>query len=1119
MPTPIALRNATASLAIALAWLFVLPSHSAAQVSTATINGTVRDATGAVVPESDLVLQSVETGIERRSVSNSVGVYTFVSITPGIYVLSATKEGFRTSSLQPFTLAVNQTATFDFALEIGAVAETVTVEAVGAEVQSSTAELGSVMAENQVVDLPLNGRNFTQLLTLTPGASPISTAQNRGGFGSSAIGEFAYPAMNGQSNRSNFFLTDGVINHGSAVSTYATPPIIDAIQEFKVQTHNDQAEFGQGTGGIVNVVTKSGTNQLHGTLWEFMRNDNLDSRNFFRRNVVPLSQNMYGATVGGPAVRNKTFYFFAWQGFKRRTPANRLYRVPTDANLMGDHSDWPAQIYDPQSTREDAATGTFIRDPFTNNMLPQSRLDSGFVSYAQQTIPKPISTGVADRNQLDTTNSSLDQDEFNVRGDHNFSANDMVWGRVSWSDLAQTGSAGRQGLGSLVNVRTVNIGASWVHTFSPTSILQFQFGRTTINRDTGSSFTSAVDPTSFGFEPLFCCSFRSDLALMPSVNVAQFFSGGERVANTRTSDIYSYKGNFTKILGNHQLKIGAEYSTNRHFGVTNDHNVAFIPANTADPQTATGGSPLASWLLNVPNNAGRRDFFKRLHRGAIGGFYVQDNWKVTSKLTVNIGLRYDRTWSPRVGDYEDRGIFAGTPDFERVYGGLYVIQAKPDSCAALQSAPCIPTPDGSLPDEVRVSPTQRLIGDWTDNWQPRVGIAYRVSNRTAIRASGGIFYDSWAGMNQMMQAQGHTWPDVGQQQSGNLNTPTSGNPVPGVSAKNPFPAGLLPGPTPFNRVAWYADPSIKNQYSMQWNFGLQHQLASDTLISANYVGSANRRAPLDHFYNTATTPGPGDPAERSPYPFIVPTFWQRSVGRANYNAFQFQLTKRARAFTYMVNYTWSKTINLACDGWYNVEGCSTQTPYDHVRDKGVAGHDLTHIFNFNWVYRIPIGPGMKSTGSKLADYVIGNWQLNGIANLYSGRPYHINVSGDIANTRNRNGYMRADQVGDPHLSNPTPSRWFNTDAFRAPAPFTFGNSGRHALRSDGVTNFDLSLFRDFPLPGREGMKLQFRAESFNAFNHADFAIPVQNLSRSNFGVVTATQRRARQFQLGLKFIF
>ena len=925
--------------------------------------------------------------------------------------------------------------------------------------------------------------------------------------------------MNGQSNRSNFFLTDGVINQGSMVSTYATPPIIDAIQEFKVQTHNDQAEFGQGTGGIVNVVTKSGTNELHGTLWEFIRNDNLDARNFFRRDVVPLSQNMYGATVGGPAVRNKTFFFFAWQGFKRRTPANRLYRVPTDANLAGDHSDWPTQIYDPQSTREDAATGTFIRDPFANNMIPQDRLDPGFVNYAQTTIPKPISTGVADRNQLDTTNSSLDQNEFNVRGDHNFSAEDMVWGRVSWSDLAQTGSAGRQGLGSLVNVRTLNIGASWVHTFSPKSILQIQFARTTINRNTGSEFVGDVDPTSFGFEPLFCCSFRSDLALTPAVTVAQFFSGGERVANNRTSDIYAYKGNFTKILGNHLLKFGAEYSTNRHFGVTNDHNIAFIPANTANPQTNTGGSPLASWLLNVPNNAGRRDFFKRLHRGAIGGFYVQDNWKVTPKLTVNIGLRYDRTWSPRVGSYDDNGIFAGTPDFERVHGGLYVIQAKPDSCAALQAAPCIPTPDGSLPDEVRVSPTQRLIEDWTDNWQPRVGIAYRMSDRTAIRMSGGIFYDSWAGMNQMMQAQGHTWPDVGQQQSGNLNTPTTGNPIPGVSGKNPFPAGLLPGPTPFDRVAWYADPSVKNQYSMQWNLGLQHQLTSDTLVSANYVGSANRRAPLDHFYNTATTPGPGNPAERSPYPFIVPTFWQRSVGRANYNAFQFQLTKRTRGFTYMVNYTWSKTINLACDGWYNVEGCSTQTPYDHYRDKGVAGHDLTHNFNFNWVYKIPVGPGMKSTGSKVGDYIIGNWQINGIANLYSGRPYHINVSGDIANTRNRNGYMRADQVGEPHLSNPSPSRWFNTDAFRAPAPFTFGNSGRHALRSDGVTNFDLSLFRDFPLPGREGMRLQFRAEAFNAFNHADFAIPVQNLSQSNFGVVTATQRRARQFQLGLKFIF
>ena len=245
---------------------------------------------------------------------------------------------------------MNQKATFDITLEVGAVSESITVEAVGTEVQASTAELGSVMQRKQVLDLPLNGRNFTQLLTLTPGASPISVGQNRGGGQAVHVGATVYPSVNGQSNRSNTFMTDGTNNTGVFMSTHAVPPIIDSIQEFKVQSHNDQAEFGGATGATVNVVSKSGTNDFHGSAWEFPRNDALDARNYFRSDVTPLRQNMYGGTLGGHIVRNKTFFFAGFQGYNRRTPSNHLYRVPTQANLQGDMSDWPRQIFDPFST-------------------------------------------------------------------------------------------------------------------------------------------------------------------------------------------------------------------------------------------------------------------------------------------------------------------------------------------------------------------------------------------------------------------------------------------------------------------------------------------------------------------------------------------------------------------------------------------------------------------------------------------------------------------------------------------------------------------------------------------------------------------------------------------------
>lgn len=316
-----------------------------AQLSTASVNGDVRDVSGGAVPGAEITLSNTATGVKRSAVSNSSGNYIFLSLPPGTYTLEAVHTGFQSVRLAPFTLEVNQTATFAVKLQVGQIQQSVEVSAQGEAIQASTAELGSVVAQKQVVDLPLNGRNFTQLLTLAPGASPANVAQNNnGGSSSYAVGVVTYPAFNGQSNRSNIFLLDGVFDTAPYMSTYAVAPIVDAVQEFKVQTHNDQAEFGTVTGGVINVVTKSGTNQFHGSAWEFLRNDVFDAPNFFRATVTPLRQNMFGGTVGGPVIRNKTFFYVAYQGYVQHTPANSLYRVPTVANLNGDFSDWPQQI-------------------------------------------------------------------------------------------------------------------------------------------------------------------------------------------------------------------------------------------------------------------------------------------------------------------------------------------------------------------------------------------------------------------------------------------------------------------------------------------------------------------------------------------------------------------------------------------------------------------------------------------------------------------------------------------------------------------------------------------------------------------------------------------------------
>ncbi|MBI3680577.1 MAG: TonB-dependent receptor [Acidobacteria bacterium] len=1094
-----------------------------AQVSTAAVNGTVRDASHSVIAGATVILRNTATGVERRTQSNQVGNYVFVNIPPGPYTLGAEKDGFQRVSVEQFILEVNQTATFDLTLQVGQVQQSLTVQAVATELQASSAELGAVVEKQQVADLPLNGRNFSQLLRLVPGASPISVAQNAaGGFGNSPVGSITYPSFNGQSNRSNFFLTDGINNSETFLSGYAVPPIIDAIQEFKVQSHNDQAEFGMATGGVVNVVTRSGTNEFHGAAWEFLRNDALDARNFFRPSVTPLRQNMFGGTLGGPVFRNRTFFFVGYQGFRQSTPANLLYRVPTEANLRGDFSDWPQQIYDPWATREDPnRPGALIRAPFSGNQIPASRFDRGFLAYVRATVPEPIQTGVADRNQLDLTPRRQSQEEYTARVDHNFRQNDFFWARFSAQRFSQVGSGGRQGMVSILEYRPLNVGASWVHTFGAAGVLQVQFGRSVNDRENAAAFASGSANLlkETGFDQDFCCGFRGGGAgLVPSLIVAQFFSGGEARGFQRQSDNYQYKANYSWVRGNHQLRWGGEFNHMKYNIVLNDASVTFDSVGTADPQDAgRTGSPLASFLLNVPLSADRRDFFKTTRFGGILGFYVQDSWKLTQRLTVNLGIRYDRTMIPPIGGRKHRTIYMGDMDLLR---GVYVLQAQPEPCAVAGTAPCIPDPNGKLPEHVIVDPREKLLHDWTDNWQPRIGLAYRLRAKTVIRSSFGVFFDSWAGIMQTSQNLGHTWPDVGRRLSGNLNIPTISGLLPTVSGKDPFPQALRPNPTPFEDGAFFVDPFFKNAYSLQWNLGVQHQLTPDTLLGLDYVGSGNRRLSLGGFYNVATTPGPGDPRLRRPFPYLMSTNFDRSWGRANYHALQFQLRKRfSRGLSYNVAYTWSKSISVGCDGFFGVEGCAVQDPYHFNRERSVSSTDLPHILNVNWLWELPIGKGrFLHTGNRAADYVIGSWQLNGIATIHSGQPFTVNMAGDIANTGNQSGYMRPNLLRDPKLSGRTVDRWFDTGAFAAPAPFTFGNTGRNILRGPGTVNFDLSVFRNFPLPYREGMDLEFRAEAFNAFNTTHFALPVSNLSNVNFSRVLNAGGE-RQLQLGIKLNF
>lgn len=1111
-----------------------MPSRGYAQLSSATVTGLVRDASGADIPNVKVVLKNLDTSVERTATTNSAGNYVFLSLTPGNYSLTASSPGLQTSQISKFTLAVNQTVTLDITMEVGAVQQTVTVEAAGELVQSATSELGAVVASKQVVDLPLNGRNFTQLLSLTPGVAPVSVSQNSGGFGNVASGTaFVFPSINGQTNRSNFFMTDGLNNQGAFSSTYAVPPIIDAIGEFKVNSHNDQAEFGMALGGIINVATKSGTNELHGTMWEFLRNDAFNARNTFQKSVTVFRQNQYGVSAGGPVIipklyngKNKTFFFGAFEGFQYSQAANAFKHFPTDAEFAGDLSG-QAQAYNPLTTRADPNNpGSFIRDPFAGNQIPASMIDQRLVGFFKSIRPALFNTGVANNNAVDNTPYIQHQNSFTSRLDQNLGSKDFVWFRYSAIYYDTSGSGG---IPLIVNSITdnpgQNWGASWVHTFSPTLVLQAQFGRSHQETNSFTSYKTQPPISDLGFDPNFAGNFIGGATVLPGIGISGYngIPGSSKSLNPNETNVHQWKANVSKIIGNHTLRWGGEINSSTFESLYNNASSTYAYQQTGNPSPSAPaqGNAMASFLLNVPDSAGRRNVHETTRWGGVMGYYFSDSWKVTPRLTLNLGLRYDRTFIPPYGKPEtvgqNGGIEAGAINFN---DGTYIVQKLPPSCTERGHAPCIPG-DGTLPAHVVVSPTGKIYHDTTTNWGPRFGAAYRLSNTTAVRLGFGVFYDNWAAVTQTSQNYEGTWPDIGQQLANNLNVPVTGALLPVVIGQNPFAAsgGAFPAPTPFQQVQWYMDPYAKNPYSMQWNLGIAKQLNSSTTVTIDYAGSGSRRLDLGGYYNVALTPGPGNPTDRQPYTYIHPTYYDRSWGRGNYHSLQFLLNKRySSGLAYQVSYTYSKSIDIGSSGWYGVEGQAVQDPYHFNNDRSVSGFDLTHVLSVNTVYQLPFGKGGRfTTSSKALNYIIGGWQVNAIGTGRSGLPYNFAVSGDGANTGNT-GYLRPNLVGDPTLSNPTPQAWFNTAAFAVPAQYSFGNLGRYVLRTSAFWNVDMSVFREFPF--METRAIEFRVESFNLPNTVIMGTPAANISNpATFGTVTGTANSPRSLQLGLKIRF
>ncbi len=1124
--SPVKSFNFLASLLVVVAVL-LSPSAAYSQQSSATINGTVKDSSGAVVEGADITLTNLDTSVARASVTNSAGNYVFVDILPGPYSMKVSKPGFSSITQERITMSVNQTATYDFTLAVGATQQSVTVEGTAVAIEASTSELGTVINEQAVKELPLNGRNFTQLLTLTPGASPVSVAQNSGGgggFAGNAIGSFSFPALNGQRNRSNMFLMDGVVDLGSFIGNYNISPIIDVVQEFKVQSHNDLSEFGQAPGGIVNVVTKSGTNAYHGSVWEFLRNEKFDARNFFVKQRNPLRQNQFGVAGGGPVWipklfngKNRTFFYGGYEGFRESRSSQSTGLAPTQAELNGDFSGISNRIYN-------LTTGL----PFTNNQIPANLLNPIAVAYAKANFP--VGPAVASgNNYIDATPTHLNQDSYQIRVDQTFGEHDNLFGRVSHYNEPQTGSNGYAGSTSFANDYGWNAVLHETHTFGPTAVMDAFFGRNDGQADTGRNIPGA--PAGFasqlvqlGVSANFLGNFQGGRGpFIPGMGVSGYLGGASQsIQNTYYADNWTFGGSFTKVLGRHTLKIGANFATNNTRSPIYNASESFATTQTQNPASPTGtGDALASFLLGLPDSANRRNVLETEHGGWVNGAYLQDEFKISSRLTLNLGLRWDVTLWPIYGNPPAPDAYVGDLDLAN---GTYILANVPAACSATQGFPCIP--GGTLPAHVTVT-THKNHSIYTNdhsNWQPRVGLAYRLTDKTALRMGYGRFYDNWNSIIQLAQNYEGTWPDVGQLIANNLNHPG------GVQATigDPFNQGsggvAYPAPTPFlsaGFVNWYVDPSdYKMPYSDQWNVGIEQGLGSNTVLSLAYVGSHNLRLNQGTYGNTDPTPGPvSTEAARRPYPYITPTFYDRSVGQSKYNSFQFRLQQReSHGLTYIISYTRSKSMDNGCSGSFGAEGCEIQFPYNTNLDRSVSGFDLPNIFSGSFVYDIPIGNGKSfSTHNRFADYVIGNWQLGGILSLHSGTPFDVTVSnGDTSGTGNT--VERANLLSsDVYVHGQDPTVYLNPAAFGTPAQGTYGNLGRNSLRTNSFHNLDLSLTRRFPI--KERFSLEFRADAFNISNSVVFAQPQRTLGNRNFGIITSTANTERQIQFSMKLLF
>ena len=1067
----------------------LIPAAAAAQYNTAELSGTVKDEQGGVLPGATVVAVHVATGFRAERTTEPDGRFFIPALPVGDYQVTVELSGFRRVERSGLTLRVGEKADLSLVLQLGQLAEAVTVTGEAPLLRTANTEMAEIIDNRQVQQLPLNGRQFVQLAQLTDGVTVPP-----GGTRGSALGQAGpLPTVYGQRGGHNIYLVDGVKVTDEYFNNLVISPSVDAIQEFKIQKTMYPAEFGGKASALINVVTKSGTNRLSGSALEFVRNSRFDAHNFFddRSKPVPtLRQHQFGVNVGGPIKKDQSFFFFSYEGQRMRKAQTQTFSMPTPALRSGNFSSVSTPICDPLTRTAAGCT------PFDGNQIPRSRLDPVALALLAH-VPNPTGPGLV-QNYLAVEDQVNPTNQFSLKVDHRLSANDHVYGRVSVfraEDSQPFGTTSLNealapGFGRMVTTRSENLALGHTHTFATRLLNEIRFGylRTRGGQESpnqGVDFGAqsglkgiTQDPRDIGY---------------PQVSFSGLFSsiGDPTSFVSRDDRSYELYDNVMYERGRHRMKFGA-YLFHLQFEPVNPNNARGNFAFNGQ----WSGNAFADFLLGYPSSSqvgiGRAD-----EHGRSTWFHVygQDDWQVSPNLTVNYGLRYEI--NSQMADVDNR---LSAIDFD---GRRFVIASDENGALSPAAAPLLsqmPIPYATSAD---AGWTRGLLRPSYLRFAPRTGVVWAIGEdrRTVVNAGFGVFLNQWA--YSVQQALAQTLPFF----FAKTVTAASDAVVPTQQTSTVLlsPAdGTVGG----NTMLW----DFRTEYAKNYSASLQQQLGSRTMVEVSFLRSAIVGADSSTVLNVPE-PGPGSIGPRRPIPQLANITAIRWDGYSIFNGITFRAEQRlSRGLAFTGSYTLSKAIDDASDpGGTSYEANLPQDVRNMAAEEADASFDHRHRFVGNITYAFP-----NLTGSGWGARLASDWRVSAIVLVESGAPFTVNLGTDRANI-GTGPAQRPNQICDPNDGGAkTSAQWFNTSCFELQPQFTFGNAPRNSVLAPGFANVDFSLQRDLAVTG--DVRVQLRWEVFNLLNRVNLNVPNRIAFTPNFGRIFSAQA-ARQMQFGVKLLF